>query len=115
MQFGPLKEIWLASYAPFYAFIVFRRRADAEAAVKESDGEMVQGRRVRVSLARPRQVGPRDRFIPDKSSRDRDDYSYRGRDYDQRDSYSRDRERDYSSRDGDCSSRAGESYSRSRY
>lgn len=41
-RFGPLKEIWLASYAPFYAFIVFRRRADAEAAVKESDGEMVQ-------------------------------------------------------------------------
>ena len=29
-RYGPLKEIWLASYAPFYAFIVFRNRADAQ-------------------------------------------------------------------------------------
>ena len=29
-KYGPLKEIWLASYAPFYAFIVFRARRDAE-------------------------------------------------------------------------------------
>ena len=30
MKYGPLKEIWLASYAPFYAFIVFRNRLDAQ-------------------------------------------------------------------------------------
>ena len=30
MKYGPLKEIWLASYAPFYAFIVFRHRTDAQ-------------------------------------------------------------------------------------
>merc|ERR1711884_977268 len=30
MKYGPLKEIWLASYAPFYAFIVFRNRIDAQ-------------------------------------------------------------------------------------
>ena len=29
-RYGPLKEIWLASYAPFYAFIVFRHRTDAQ-------------------------------------------------------------------------------------
>ena len=29
-RYGPLKEIWLASYAPFYAFIVFRNRLDAQ-------------------------------------------------------------------------------------
>ena len=29
-KYGPLKEIWLASYAPFYAFIVYRSRRDAE-------------------------------------------------------------------------------------
>ena len=29
-KYGPLKEIWLASYAPFYAFIVFRTKRDAE-------------------------------------------------------------------------------------
>ena len=29
-KYGPLKEIWLASYAPFYAFIVYRARRDAE-------------------------------------------------------------------------------------
>ena len=29
-KYGPLLEIWLASYAPFYAFIVFQARRDAE-------------------------------------------------------------------------------------
>ena len=30
MKYGPLKEIWLASYAPYYAFVVFRDRMDAQ-------------------------------------------------------------------------------------
>ena len=30
MKYGPLKEIWLASYAPFYAFVVYRNRIDAQ-------------------------------------------------------------------------------------
>jgi len=79
MKYGPLKEIWLASYAPFYAFIVFRHRTDAQDAASGADGETIAGRRIRVSHARPRTVGPRDRFIPDKYARERDDYS-RGRD-----------------------------------
>jgi len=92
MKYGPLKEIWLASYAPFYAFIVYRHRTDAEDAASGADGETIAGRRIRVSPARPRTVGPRDRFIPDKYSRDRDDY-YRGRDYDRRDYDRRDSDR----------------------
>lgn len=71
-KFGPLKEIWLASYAPFYAFVVFRNKMDAEDASKETDGEKLAGQRMRVSMARPRQFGgPRNRFVTDK---------YRGRD-----------------------------------
>ena len=94
-------------------------------AASGADGETIAGRRIRVSPARPRTVGPRDRFIPDKYSRDRgkspswnrilglwsyflfaDDY-YRGRDYDRRDYDRRDSDRrDY---------REDRYYSRSRY
>ena len=35
MKYGPLKEIWLASYAPFYAFVVYRNRIDAQVEVGE--------------------------------------------------------------------------------
>ena len=34
MKFGPLKEIWLASYAPFYAFVVYRNKLDAEVIIQ---------------------------------------------------------------------------------
>ena len=34
MKYGPLKEIWLASYAPFYAFVVYRNRLDAQVTLK---------------------------------------------------------------------------------
>ena len=37
MKYGPLKEIWLASYAPFYAFIVFRNRLDAQVSLRASE------------------------------------------------------------------------------
>ena len=29
-KYGPLKEIWLATYAPFYAFINYESRSDME-------------------------------------------------------------------------------------
>ena len=29
-KYGPLREIWLASYAPFYAFINYESRGDME-------------------------------------------------------------------------------------
>jgi len=74
MRFGPLKEIWLASYAPFYAFVVYRNRLDAQDACEDADGADLCGRRIRVTYARPRHVGPRQRY--DKY---RDDYSTPGR------------------------------------
>ena len=76
MKYGPLKEIWLASYAPFYAFIVFRNRLDAQVSLRArpvrgrlviflsrqdactgADGARIAGRRVRVSHALPRNKG----------------------------------------------------------
>merc|ERR1712064_86750 len=37
-KYGPLKEIWLASYAPFYAFVNYESRSDMEYAVKRANG-----------------------------------------------------------------------------
>jgi len=72
MKYGPLKEIWLASYAPFYAFVVYRSRLDAQDACTGADGTRISGRRIRVSHALPRNKGPRNRFVPDRrGSRDR--------------------------------------------
>ena len=34
MKYGPLKEIWLASYAPYYAFVVYRDSSDAQVAYR---------------------------------------------------------------------------------
>jgi len=78
MKYGPLKEIWLASYAPYYAFVVFRDRMDAQDACEGADGTRVSGKRMRVSLAKPRHRGPRERFVPDsyRGDRDRNDRGY---------------------------------------
>eukprot|EP00092_Neocalanus_flemingeri_P076416 GFUD01094779.1.p1 GENE.GFUD01094779.1~~GFUD01094779.1.p1 ORF type:complete len:222 (+),score=34.72 GFUD01094779.1:165-830(+) len=64
MKYGALKEIWLASYAPYYAFVVYRDRMDAQDACEGADGTRIAGRRLRVSLAKPRHKGPRERFVP---------------------------------------------------
>ena len=82
MKYGPLKEIWLASYAPFYAFVVYRNRLDAQVPWKQfflnliiflmkdactgADGTRIAGRRIRVSHALPRNKGPRNRFVADR-------------------------------------------------
>lgn len=29
-KFGKLKEVWVARYAPYFAFVVFKNRDDAE-------------------------------------------------------------------------------------
>merc|ERR1711973_973972 len=61
-KYGPLKEIWLASYAPFYAFVNYESRSDMEYAVKRANGERIAGRRIRVTVAKPRNRGPRNRY-----------------------------------------------------
>lgn len=56
-KYGPLKEIWMARSVPCFAFCVYRYREDAEEAQRKSDGSEVCGRRIRVTIARPRTRG----------------------------------------------------------
>jgi arginine/serine-rich splicing factor 7 len=56
-KYGPLKEIWMAKSSPCFAFVVFRYREDAEDAQRKADGTEVCGRRIRVTVARPRSRG----------------------------------------------------------
>jgi len=56
-KYGPLKEIWMARSVPCFAFVVFRYREDAEESQRKADGSEVSGRRIRVTVARPRTRG----------------------------------------------------------
>ena len=56
-KYGPLKEIWMARSVPCFAFVVYRYKDDAEDAARKCDGIEVCGRRVRVTVARPRTKG----------------------------------------------------------
>ena len=56
-RYGPLKEIWMARSVPCFAFVVFRYREDAEESQRKADGSEVCGRRIRVTVARPRTRG----------------------------------------------------------
>lgn len=56
-KFGDIKEVWLARNPPCFAFVVYRSRQDAETAIREMDGRVVCGSRVRCSWARPRTRG----------------------------------------------------------
>ncbi|KAL1245561.1 RNA-binding protein [Trichinella spiralis] len=70
-KFGKISEIWLATYAPFYAFIVYKTREDAEEAVHRLNGSYIRNCKVRVSLALPRRrYGPSGYY----DSYDRRDY-----------------------------------------
>merc|ERR1712241_228226 len=56
-KYGPLKEIWMARSVPCFAFVVYRYREDAEEGQRKADGSEVCGRRIRVTVARPRTRG----------------------------------------------------------
>ncbi len=56
-KYGPLKEIWMARSTPCFAFVVYRYREDAEEAQIKTDGIDICGRRIRVTVARPRTRG----------------------------------------------------------
>ncbi|KRZ78244.1 RNA-binding protein Rsf1 [Trichinella papuae] len=93
-KFGKISEIWLATYAPFYAFIVYKTREDAEEAVHRLNGSYIRNCKVRVSLALPRRrYGPRSDWRPPPrgySMRRNYDYGSGYYDsYDRRDYYDR--------------------------
>ena len=50
-RYGPMKEIWMSTG---FAFVVYEYREDAEEAQHKTDCAEVCGRRVRVTVARPR-------------------------------------------------------------
>ena len=56
-KYGQLIEIWMAKSVPCFAFVVFKKREDAYEACRAADGQDICGRRVRVSMARPRTRG----------------------------------------------------------
>ena len=56
-KFGPLVEIWMAKSVPCFAFVVFKKKEDAYEACRAADGQDICGRRVRVTMARPRTKG----------------------------------------------------------
>lgn len=44
MKFGEIVEVWMAKNPPCFAFVVFKNKADATAAVDEMDNKYVQCR-----------------------------------------------------------------------
>ncbi len=51
--YGPILDVWVARSAQGLAFVVYKYPEDAERAVRESNGRILQGRRMRVEHARP--------------------------------------------------------------
>ena len=114
-QYGGLKEVWIAKEPKGFAFVEFNYAEDATSAIKQLDGTIVCGCKVRVEMARdsrkprgsrgrgfyPR--GPYRRNSPSPYSRNRRD------DRGPRVSSFRDRDVGYSERDY---SRSGGDYSR---
>jgi RNA recognition motif-containing protein len=41
-QYGPLVEVWLAKVSPLFAFIVYKHREDAEAALDDMNGRYLK-------------------------------------------------------------------------
>ncbi|KAL8584866.1 hypothetical protein ACOMHN_037571 [Nucella lapillus] len=53
-RFGDIIDMWMPRTQPAIAFVVYRHREDAAKAIKRMDGETLHSRRIRVTLARPR-------------------------------------------------------------
>ena len=113
-QFGGLKEVWIAKDPKGFAFVEFNYSEDATSAIKQLDGTIVCGCKVRVEMARDSRRGrggrsrgfyprtPYRRNSPSPYSRNRrDDRGPRGSSFRDRDvGYS---DRDYSRSGGDHS------------
>lgn len=112
-KFGRLSDVWVASYPPYYGFVVYERSDDAQAALKEMKRGYVGKCPVRTTVALPRgsrrpRSPPRrgfrsDRFRGDSRERrfdryDRDDRRPRRDDDDRRSRRERSRSPRYSYR-----------------
>lgn len=81
-QFGTVED----SYKPFkkgFAFITFSNEAEAQAAVEKGTGLVIEGREIKVSIAKPREERPRTGFGRDYGNRG----GYQNRDRGGRDRY----------------------------
>lgn len=74
-KFGRLADLWVASYPPFYAFVVYERGDDAREAMKAMRNGYIRNCPIRTTIALPRNSGrrmPPPRRYYDESDRDRD-------------------------------------------
>ncbi|CEF64585.1 RNA recognition motif domain and Nucleotide-binding, alpha-beta plait domain-containing protein [Strongyloides ratti] len=53
-KFGKIVDLWLASYAPFYAFVTYDSCKDAEEACAEMRSAYIGGCRIKTTIALPR-------------------------------------------------------------
>jgi len=56
-SFGHIEDCFVARNPPGFGFIVYEKSRDAERAIKEMDGQMISGSRIRVEHARERGAG----------------------------------------------------------
>lgn len=58
-KFGKLEDIWVASYPPLYAFVVFVDAKDAAEALREMKSGYIRDCHIRTTVALPRNSGRR--------------------------------------------------------
>ena len=56
-KFGLLKEIWMARSVPCFAFVVFCYQEDGEDAMCAVNGSEIKGKRIKVTVDKPRTRG----------------------------------------------------------
>uniref|UniRef100_A0A0N5B5J5 RRM domain-containing protein n=1 Tax=Strongyloides papillosus TaxID=174720 RepID=A0A0N5B5J5_STREA len=99
-KFGKIVDLWLASYAPFYAFVTYESGKDAEEACAEMRSAYIGGCRIKTTVALPRRsAGDRPKRNFDRRY-DRDDRrDYRRDGGDRKTNYRRDSDRNNYRRD----------------
>ena len=55
--FGKVEDIFVARNPPGFGFVVFEKSRDAEDAIKDMDGQLLYGQKIRVEYARERGAG----------------------------------------------------------
>uniref|UniRef100_A0AC34R546 RRM domain-containing protein n=1 Tax=Panagrolaimus sp. JU765 TaxID=591449 RepID=A0AC34R546_9BILA len=97
-KYGRLADVWVASYPPYYGFVVFERSEDAQDALREMKRGYIGKCPIRTTVAlprgsrKPRSPPPRYRDRYESSRNDRDDRDYRrDRDYERPSSRRKDR------------------------